>query len=113
DEGAELAVGVGGGGSVPDRAVAKLIGAVYRQRIRGVGHASALRAIRYPALVALGMRDKGGGWDVEMLGRALKLGLDDAVRPATAASAPRRSLAAGAAAKGRSLFHILRHATLR
>lgn len=113
DHGAELAVGVGGGGSAPDRVVAKLIGAVYRQRVRGVGHASAMRAIRYPALVALGMSDRGGGWDVEMLVRALKLGLDVVEVPVTGRGAASRGLVEGASARGRSLFHILRHATLR
>lgn len=116
DAGAELTVGAGGG-NVPDRAVAKLIGAVYRHRIRGVGRASAMRAIRYPALVALGMSDRGGGWDVEMLVRALKLGLIVVDVPLTANPARRpggaRALADGAAARGRSLFHILRHATMR
>lgn len=115
DEGAELAVGVGGGGTAPDRAVAKLIGAVYRQRVRGVGHASAMRAIRYPALIALGMSDRGGGWDVEMLVRALKIGLHVVEVPIAGqgTAGKKGGLVDGAAAKGRSLFHILRHATLR
>ena len=113
EDGAELAVGVAGDGTAPDRAVAKLIGAVYRQRVRGVGHASAMRAIRYPALIALGMSDRGGGWDVEMLVRALKLGLTVVEVPVTGQAGRRRGLVDGAAAKGRSLFHILRHATLR
>lgn len=113
DDGAELALGVGDRGTAPDRAVAKLIGAVYRQRVRGVGHASAMRAIRYPALIALGMSDRGGGWDVEMLVRALKLGLHVAEVPVAGQGAKDRGLVEGAAARGRSLFHILRHATMR
>jgi hypothetical protein len=73
-----------------------------------------MRAIRLPALVALGMSDRGGGWDVEMLVRALKLGLVVVEAP-VAEPAATRSAALGdrAAARGRSLFHILRHATMR
>ena len=78
-----------------------------------------MRAVRFPALVALGMSDRGAGWDVEMSVRALKLGLSIAEVPVGTMSsgAPRDALAhraAGAAAAGgRSLFHILRHATMR
>jgi hypothetical protein len=63
--------------------------------------------MRFPALIALAMRDRSDGWDVEMLVRAVKLGLscDEVVLPADAHHAPR--------ALGRGLFHILRHATLR
>jgi glycosyltransferase involved in cell wall biosynthesis len=110
DDGAELAVGVDGAGAVPDRAVARLIGAVYRQRV----HASSpMRAIRYPALVALGMSDRGGGWDVEMLVRALKLGLHVVEVPVAGQAVAGKGLVERTAARGRSLFHILRHATLR
>jgi glycosyltransferase involved in cell wall biosynthesis len=120
DESAELVIGIPGGAHRPrlaaDRVVAKLIGAVYRQRVKGVGEASAMRAIRYPALVALGMSDRGGGWDVEMLVRALKLGLTVVEIPLPEPAGPRGggpALGERAAARGRSLFHILRHATLR
>lgn len=120
EDGAELAIGLAGGAHprrhVADRAVARLIGTVYRQPVKGVGDASAMRAIRYPALVALGMSDRGGGWDVEMLVRALKLGLVVVEIPIAAHSVRRGSGPAfgeRAAARGRSLFHILRHATLR
>jgi glycosyltransferase involved in cell wall biosynthesis len=98
------------------RAAVHLIGAIYRQRINDVG---PLRAIRYPALVALGMRDRGGGWNVEMLVRAVKLGLTIVEVPVAARAPVRpqrtRPQAARAAvgSAGRVLFHILRHATLR
>jgi glycosyltransferase involved in cell wall biosynthesis len=117
EDGAELVIGVQAAArstSLGDRAVAGLIGAVYRQPVRGVGIGAAMRAIRYPALVALGMSDRGGGWDVEMLVRALKLGLIVVETPIEAPGARRgRGLGDRAAAQGRSLFHILRHATLR
>lgn len=115
DGSAELAIAVPEEGGAPaDRLVAKLIGAVYRQRVRGVGGPSAMRAIRLPALVALGMSDRGGGWEVEMIVRALKIGLTVVEVPVEAGGAPaERALRERAAARGRSLFHILRHATLR
>ncbi|MBE7451391.1 MAG: glycosyltransferase [Kofleriaceae bacterium] len=115
DKDAELTIGVpAAAGALRERVVLGLIEAVYRHRFRAAG---PVRAIRYPALVALGMSDRGDGWDVEMLVRGLKLGLgmlevavgDDAA-PATAG---RAGLRAAAAAGGRSLFHILRHATVR
>ena len=63
--------------------------------------------MRFPALVALGMRDRGEGWDVEMLVRAVKLGLscDEVVLPVDAHRKDRSF--------GRALLHILRHATMR
>ncbi len=94
-----------------DRVVIGLIRAVYRHRFHAVG---PMRAIRLPALVALGMSDRGGGWDVEMQVRAVKLGLAIAEVPIPAQGAPARGgPVARAAASGRSLFHIVRHATMR
>jgi len=120
EDGAELVIGLAGGAHpkrhAADRAVARLIGTVYRQPVKGVGEASAMRAIRYPALVALGMSDRGGGWDVEMQVRGLKLGLGIAEVPVARGRRRARRLphpASAAAARGRSLFHILRHATVR
>lgn len=108
EDAAELVVGVAARGGV-DRAVARLIGTVYRHPVRAVGAASAMRAIRMPALVALGMRDRGGGWDVEMIVRALKIGLVVVEIPIEA----RGERGTALADRGRSLFHILRHATMR
>ena len=113
EDGAELVIGLAGGAHrtrhVADRAVARLIRTVYRQPVKAVGSTTAMRVIRYPALVALGMRDRESGWDVEMLVRALKLGLVVVEMP-IAAQPDRRG---GSPGLGRSLFHILRHATLR
>jgi glycosyltransferase involved in cell wall biosynthesis len=121
DGSAELAIGVRDREQAPpigERVVVGLIRAVYRHRFRDLG---PMRAVRFPALVALGMSDKGGGWDVEMQVRALKLGLAIAevtVGGAGAERGMRERLSphhvSGAAAAGtRSLFHILRHATMR
>jgi glycosyltransferase involved in cell wall biosynthesis len=111
---AELSIGVRGtGGELRDRVVLGLIKAVYRHRFHDSG---PVRAIRYPALVALGMSDRGDGWNVEMLVRGLKLGLGilEVTIGGEGVGSPRRlGLRAAAAAGGRSLFHILRHATVR
>ena len=89
---------------VREKLVLGLIDTVYRQRWSGVG---SVRALKFPALVALGMRDKGDGWDVEMLVRAVKLGLttDEVPLPADAHRDPKVG--------SRALLHILRHATMR
>ncbi len=91
--------------AIGERLVIGLIDTVYRHRWSGVG---AVRAIRFPALVALGMRDRGAGWDVEMLVRATKLGLtsDEVPLPAEAGIAKTK-------VGSRALLHILRHATMR
>jgi glycosyltransferase involved in cell wall biosynthesis len=105
ERGMELVLGVESGRRpLGEKLVTSLIDTVYRHRWSGVG---PVRAMRFPALIALGMSDRGDGWDVEMLVRAIKLGLscDEVVLPADAHRAP-RSL-------GRGLFHILRHATMR
>jgi glycosyltransferase involved in cell wall biosynthesis len=89
---------------VREKLVLGLIDTVYRQRWSGVG---PVRALKFPALVALGMRDRGDGWDVEMLVRAVKLGLttDEVALPADAHRDPKVG--------SRALLHILRHATMR
>jgi len=105
DRGVELVLGVEPGRrNLGDKLVTGLIGSVYRHRWSGVG---PVRAMRFPALIALGMSDRGDGWDVEMLVRAVKLGLscDEVILPVDA-HAPRRAL-------GRALLHILRHSTMR
>ncbi|MEZ4359296.1 MAG: glycosyltransferase [Kofleriaceae bacterium] len=103
DRGVELCLGVRGRGRLGERVMSGLIEAVYRQRVGGIG---SVRAIRYAALVALGMSDRGGGWDVEMIVRAVKLGLstEQVELPGPSASAR---------LSGRALFHIARHSTLR
>src|SRR5262245_4672826 len=73
ERGLELVLGVEyGRRRLSEKMVIRLINTVYRHRWTGVG---PVRAIRFPALIALGMRDRGDGWDVEMLVRAIKLGL--------------------------------------
>lgn len=89
---------------VREKLVLGLIDTVYRQRWSGVG---PVRALKFPALVALGMRDKGDGWDIEMLVRAVKLGLncDEVPLPADTHHDPKVG--------SRALLHILRHSTMR
>lgn len=105
DRSVELVVGhETGRRKVREKLVLGLIDTVYRQRWSGVG---PVRALKFPALVALGMRDRGDGWDVEMLVRAVKLGLtcDEVGLPADAHRDPKVG--------SRALLHILRHATMR
>jgi hypothetical protein len=105
ERGVELVVGhETGRRKVREKLVLGLIDTVYRQRWSGVG---PVRALKFPALVALGMRDRGDGWDVEMLVRAVKLGLttDEVSLPADAHRDPKVG--------SRALLHILRHATMR
>ena len=89
---------------VGEKLAVRLLETVYRHRWSGVG---PVRALRFPALVALGMSDRGDGWDVEMLVRAVKLGLscDEVVLPGDAGQKTK----VGA----RGILHLLRHATMR
>jgi glycosyltransferase involved in cell wall biosynthesis len=111
ERGIELVLGVAPGHrALGDKLVTGLIDTVYRHRWSGVG---PVRAMRFPALIALGMRDRSDGWDVEMLVRAVKLGLscDEVEVPI---EPPDRGERRGEPrALGRALFHILRHATMR
>jgi hypothetical protein len=62
------------------------------------------------------MSDKGDGWNVEMLVRGLRLGLgvlEVDLGEGRPIRGSRLGLSAAALAGGRSLFHILRHATVR
>lgn len=93
-----------------------LIRAIYGHRYTDL---TPFRAIRYPALIALGMRDVGQGWLVEMQVKALKVGLrisevPVSYRPASAARPPlgeqlKDSIGAGS----RAMYQIIRHATAR
>ena len=110
ERGVELVLGAEPGRKhLGDKLVTSLIDTVYRHRWSGVG---PVRAMRFPALIALGMSDRGDGWDVEMLVRAVKLGLtcDEVVLPVRADS----STSSGSSRSlGRALLHILRHSTMR
>jgi glycosyltransferase involved in cell wall biosynthesis len=89
---------------IREKLVVGLIGNIYRRRWSGLG---PVRALKFPALVALGMADRGDGWDVEMLVRAVKLGLscDEIALPSDTQRDPKVGT--------RALLHILRHATMR
>lgn len=105
DRGVELVLGVETRKRrVREKLALGLIDTVYGQRWSGVG---PVRALRFPALVALGMRDHGDGWDVEMLVRATKLGLtcDEVALLGDDQSPPKIG--------SRALLHILRHSTMR
>lgn len=105
ERGVELVLGAETGRRpMREKLVLGLIGNIYRQRWSGV---CSVRAMKFPALVALGMVDKSDGWDVEMLVRAVKLGLscEEVMLPADAHRDPKVGT--------RALLHILRHATMR
>ena len=105
ERGIELVLGSESGRrGMGEKLVTRLIDTVYRHRWSGVG---PVRAMRFPALIALGMSDRSDGWDVEMLVRAVRLGLscDEVALPA---DEDRRSKAIG-----RAILHILRHSTTR
>lgn len=105
-------------------------GARYRARalvatglIRAIyGHAYSdlgpFRAIRFPALVALGLRDAGPGWLVEMQVKALRRQLRIAevpvvVRAAIGRLPLRTRVGESLRASTRALFQIVRHSTAR
>jgi glycosyltransferase involved in cell wall biosynthesis len=93
-----------------------LIRAVYGQRYTDLG---PFRAIRYPALLALGMGDKDYGWTVEMQVKAVRRGLRIVEVPvryhrrrggeSKISSTVRGSIGAGA----KILYTIFRHSTQR
>lgn len=99
------------------RVALTLINALYRYRFEDVG---PFRAIRYPALVALAMKDRGAGWNVEMQVKAIKLGLDIVEVPVShRLPEPRerparvKTMIASMETTGRVLFRILRNAPTR
>jgi hypothetical protein len=98
------------------RVALTLIGVLYRRRFEDVG---PFRAIRFPALIALGMRDGGDGWNVEMQVKAIKLGLRIVEVPvshreaADGAGSALRQARKSIGRTGRMLFQIFRHSTAR
>jgi len=92
-----------------------LIRAIYGHRYTDL---SSFRAVRYPALIALGMRDIGYGFLVEMQVKALKTGLRVAetpvtYRPAASQQGMSEKVKATAVAGAMALFQIFRHSTAR
>ena len=89
-----------------------LIHAIYGHRYTDMG---PLRAIRYPALIALGLEDHGAGFLAEMQVKAVRRGLRIAEVPVH----ERERVGTGQALKDRAhatgqvLYQILRHATAR
>ena len=105
ERGIELVLGIEPGRrGLGEKLVTRLIDTVYRHRWSGVG---PVRAMRFPALIALGMSDHADGWDVEMLVRAVRLGLscDEVALPVDEERQPK--------AIGRAILHILRYSTMR
>jgi hypothetical protein len=88
----------------------KLIQLVYGQRYTDVG---PLRAIRYPALVALGLRERGVGWAVEMQVRAARRGLRVVEVPVSSGLGASPPLGDVVVAVYRALRTIVRYATAR
>lgn len=99
-------------GAAGDRLALGLIGLLYRHQFADLGR---FRAIRFPALVALGLSDRGEAWNVEMQVKALRFGLRIAEVTASERSRPARaeSVRASLSSTGRKVFQILRHATAR
>lgn len=93
-----------------------LIRAVYGQRYTDLG---PFRAVRYPALLALGMGDKDYGWTVEMQVKAVRRGLRIVEVPvryhrrrggeSKISATLRGTIGAGA----KILYTIIRHSTQR
>jgi glycosyltransferase involved in cell wall biosynthesis len=104
------------GQRVGNRVAVMLIRLLYGQRYTDLGR---FRAIRLPALVALGMTDTGSGWTAEMQVKAAKAGLRMLEVPAhyrrraAGASKIAASLPGALGASCRIVYAILRHATLR
>ena len=93
-----------------------LIRAVYGQHYTDLG---PFRAIRYPALRALGMTDKGYGWTVEMQVKAVRRGLRIQEVPVHYRRRQGGESKISATVKGtvqagaKILYTILRHSTQR
>jgi hypothetical protein len=108
NERADLVIGRGQDGAEhADRAVLGLMNLVYGRRFHAV---SPFRAVRFPALVALGLSDSHEGWNVEMQVKAVRFGMN-----VVEVEVPERVGFTGkkSGGTGRKLFQILRHATAR
>ena len=95
------------------RMVLGLIGAIYRHRFQDLG---PMRAIRFPALIALSLTDPSEAFNVEMQVKAIRLGLRIEEIPVRSVRPRKTSLSVvsnSVQITGRAVFHILRHATIR
>jgi glycosyltransferase involved in cell wall biosynthesis len=101
---------------VGNRLATTLIRGIYGQKYSDLG---PFRAIRLPALVALGMSDRGYGWTVEMQVRAARVGLRVAEVPVSYRKRVAGRSKISSTVKGtigasyKIVFTILRHATAR
>jgi glycosyltransferase involved in cell wall biosynthesis len=101
---------------VGNRVAVSLIRGIYGQRYTDLG---PFRAIRWPALVALGMGDTGNGWMVEMQVKAARAGLRIAEVPVSyrrrvaGRSKISQTVKGTVGASYKIIFTILRHATAR
>lgn len=101
---------------VGNHVATSLIRAIYGQRYTDLG---PFRAIRLPALIALGMSDSGYGWTVEMQVKAARVGLRVAEVPVSyrrrvaGRSKISKTVRGTVGASYKILFTILRHATVR
>ncbi len=99
-------------GDMRDRAILGLIGVIYGHSFTEL---PSCMAVRYAALVALGLNAEGEGYHVEMLVKAVRLGLhivevplERLEKPPSLGDNRRRRFATS-----RKLLRILRHATAR
>lgn len=102
-------------GPTGGRVALRLVQTIYGHRFEDVG---PFRAVRFPALIALGMRDATDGWDLEMQVKAVKLGLHIVEVPVVAHRVTTHSgavseLKRSVSRSGRMFFHIVRHSTVR
>ena len=101
---------------VGNRVAVSMIRAIYGQRYTDLG---PFRAIRLPALVALGMSDAGYGWTVEMQVKAARGALRVAEVPVSyrrrvgGRSKISKTIKGTVGASYKIIFTILRHATAR
>jgi hypothetical protein len=117
---AELVIGVRRWGGkkhsrVRTQVAIRLIGAIYGHHFEDLG---PFRAIRFPGLVAMGMADRGSGWNVEMQLKSIKLGLriievPVSYRPPRRRPVKPREMIDSVGMTGRVLFQIFRNATVR
>ena len=101
---------------VANRIGVSLLRVVYGQKYTDLGR---FRAIRFPALVALGMTDLGHGWDVEMQVKAARARLRIVEVPvsyrrrAGGSSKISQTLRGRVGSSYKLLYTILRHSTTR